>query len=506
MDNFIISNFYLNHIKNICLIILEYYVPRLNSAKINLWVEAVDSSISSFFSVMMDILHVMILIRFLSQEEIGIFFFSYAILYLLSQIPTGYGVAIRKKASEYNENRSIYLWNGLIITAPTLLFCFILYWLSIPFIVNYSAIQLTYSIVFSTILATIGFGILELARYYLAGCNQPGLAERVRAVVGKISMITLTLIFMFIYPSIESALIAVFITYTLTGLYILYLSPNKFVKPSKEVSLELLRFSKWSLPTGILNDFYRRWDTILLGFMVGSISLGYYDSSLRIAFLSAVLGVGLAKSGNVKVSGLYETGEDVVPISRQLIIASSLLVIPFLLVVSFNSEFILKILYGPEYIEAKWFLIGLVVVQLFQSYTFQFETIFNGINSPEKTTKTSAIAVVFNVVTAPFLVILFGGLGVIYSTIISEIVRIIVYEYEIKQKFNDYILPKGVLLQFVISFGIYIFITVVNSVFSLSNISLLIFSLSISVFGFYYILYRLSPEVKDIIHTYLQNR
>jgi len=115
-----------------------------------------------------------------------------AILYLFSQTARGFGVAIRKRATENNTNRSKYLWNGLIVIIPTLLFLFGLYILSYPLITEYSSINLDFSVVIATLLATTGFSILELSRYYLAGCNKPGFAELFRAIVGKISLIIIT--------------------------------------------------------------------------------------------------------------------------------------------------------------------------------------------------------------------------------------------------------------------------------------------------------------------------
>lgn len=379
---------------------------------------------------------------------------------------------------------------------------FILYAISTPFINTYSYINLSYSVVISTFLATIGFSILELSRYYLAGCNKPGLAERVRAIMGKITMITGTIIGLWLFPTVETALIIVFITYTITGIYILSLSPNEFKYPKKEVIIEILSFSKWSLPTAILNDFYHRWDTILLGFMVGYLALGYYDSSLRIAFLATVLGVGISKTSNVKISGLFEMDKNIMNISKQTIIASTFLVMPMLLIIYFNSEFILSNLYGSEYIAAKWYLIGITVIQIFQCYRMQFESIFNSIDNPKITTKISGISVIFNVLTAPLFVILFGGMGVIYSTLLSEIIRILAYEYKFKNNFNSYILPFGVLTQIIIVIILFSIIQLTDIIISLTNIELLILSTVISIIGFYSLQYLFSPETRKIVQDY----
>lgn len=474
----------------------------LKSAKLNLWKESIDSTLSMIFSVSLDILHISILVRLLTQEDVGIFFFTYALVYLFIQVTSGYGKAIRKRASEQNTGRSEYLWSGIIVTIPTLAFIFIIFLFFQPIINSYSSVYLSNMTVFSMYMAVIGYGILEISRYYLAGCNRPGFAEKIRATVAKISMITVTLISLWFYPTVEVALLSVAITYGLTGLFLLWVSPHQFTYLKREKILEILRFSKWSLPTSILNDFYHRWDTIVLGFMVGSISLGYYESSLRIAFLSAVLGVGLSKSANVKISGLNETGKEILPLSRRLIISSTFLVMPMLLIIIFNSEYILSTIYGVEYKGAKWYLIGVTVTQIFQCYRMQFESIFNGMNKPKQTTKTSGVSVFINILTAPILVILFGGLGVIYSTILSELIRIVLYQVQIKNIFDTFITPKGTISQLIIFAIIYFSIKIISDIFILSNLNLLIISSFISIVGFYSLQYILSEETRLIVNEY----
>jgi len=474
----------------------------LDSANLNLWRESLDATISTFFGVIMSIMHVFVLVRMLTPEEVGMFFFSYAFVYLFVQITRGYGKAIRKKSAEYNSSRSRYLWSGITIIIPTLLIIFCLLFLFRPIANSYSSLYLSYYNILSIFAAVIGFSILELGKYYLAGCNEPALAEKIYAFPCKISLVIFTFIFLSIHPTINAALLAVAFVFSISGFIILFISPHQFTRPDKETIKDIIEFSKWSLPTSLLNDFYHRWDTILLGFMVGSLSLSYYDTSVRIAFLSAVIAVGLSKSANVKISGLHTVGEDILPVAKKLIIVSTFLVIPFLLITIFNGEYILSIVYGKDYKAAKWYLVGITVAQLFQCYRMQFESIFNGVNQPKQTTKTSFISVIVNVITAPFLVIIFGGLGVIYSTILAEIIRIIMYEYQINILFNEIIAPKGVFTQFGIFGILLILLSIIYTLFNLSSLSFLLISSSISIFGFYILQYILSSETREIVYEY----
>lgn len=478
---------------------------KLESANINMWKETLDTSISSFFGVMSDIIHIAILVRFLPQEQMGVFFISYAFLYLFAQIPRGFGIAIRKRTSEMNSGRSKYLWCGFILIIPVLFLLFLILLISQPVFNSYSSVKLSKTVLLSLFFATTGFSTLEFSRYYMAGCGNPGKAEKLRTSIAKTTMPIITIIFLLYNPTVESALFAVFISYFSTSIIIFKLSPHKYNLPSLEVIIDILKYSKWSVTTSILNDFYHRWDSILLGIMVGSIAVGYYDSSLRIAFLATTFAVGVSKTSNVKMSGMLEYDKNIEDISGKTLIASTFLIFPLLLLCIFNSRFILGVIYSAEYTSAEWYLILIIIAQIFQAYRMQFESIFNSSDKPRATTKTSFICVIINIITAPFLVIYFGGLGVIYSTILSEFVRFAIYEVQLNKLFGTYIIPNGLLIQY-LSFGIISIILYIIQLIKFSDITFFIISFMFSTIGFYMVQYFLSDETKDIIDEYLSNK
>lgn len=472
----------------------------LKSANINIWKESVETSISSFFGVVSDVLHVFILVRFLSQEQIGVFFISYAFLYLFAQIPRGFGIAIRKRASEVNSGYSEYLWVGLILILPSLFLLYALLWLFQPVLNTYSSIMLSDQVLIGLFFATTGFSTLEFSRFYMAGCGEPGRAEKLRTALAKTSMPILTVLVLSISPTVESALYSVFVSYFLSSIIIFLLSPHKLLCPTKNLLIDIVKFSKWSVSTSILNDFYHRWDTILLGILVGSVAVGYYDSSLRIAFLATTFSVGVSKTSNVKMSGLIETDREITDIANKTLEVSTFLIFPLLLISLFNATYILEILFGPEYTGAKLYLILLIVIQIFQAYRMQFESICNSTDNPNITTKISLIVVLVNVITAPFLVFEFGGYGVLYSTLISEFVRILLYQFSVKNVLDAYLVPKGVFTQYAILIGLGSILYILNQF--ISNTYFFVISVFISTVGFYSLQYYISESSREIFREY----
>lgn len=476
---------------------------RLESVDIKLWTESLKTSVSSFFGVLSDVIHVFILVRFLDQPSLGVFFLSYGFLYLFAQIPRGIGIAVRKRASEINQSRSKYLWIGLIIITPALILVYSAFGILLPILNQYSIVQIPFSVFIALLFASTGFGTLEFSRYYMAGCSEPGLAETLRTGIAKTSMPIITVLALYHSPTIESALYAVFISYFVTSIIIFLMTPNELVKPTKEDIFDILQYSKWSLSTSILNDFYRRWDTILLGVLVGSVTLSYYDSSLRIAFLATTFAIGISKTSNVKMSGMVETGVSINSTVKKTVVASTFLIFPLLLINLFNAQYILEVLFGSDYSGGGVYLVLISIVQLFQTYRVQFESVFNSSDMPNVTTQASLLSVIFNVVTAPVLVIAFGGLGVLYSTIISESVRLTVYQIQVNELLGEYILPRGALIQF-LSFGLSVgLLLIVDELFISTDLNMLITSVILGVPILYISQYALSNEVREIIQEYM---
>lgn len=475
---------------------------KLESSEINTWEESLEASLSSFFGVLSDVIHVYILVRFLTQSQVGIFFLSYAFLYLFAQIPRGIGIAVRKRASEINKGKSKYLYIGFIIIIPALLGIFAIFATGRPILNAYSSVQIPSEITIPLFLASTGFATLEFSRYYMAGCSDPGLAEKLRTSIAKTSMPIMTVGFLHLNASVEYALYAVFVSYFSTSLIIFALSPHQFVKPLKKDIIDILQYAKWSLTTSILNDFYRRWDTIILGIMVGSASLSYYDSSLRIAFLATTFAIGISKTSNVKMSGLIEIDEEIDDIAKKTVVACTFLIFPLLIVTIFSGEYLLRVLFGDEYTGARLFLTIMVVVQLFQSYRVQFESIFNSSDNPEITTRASLISVFINVLTAPILVIYLGGLGVLYSTILSEFARMIVYQLRVRSLLGNFIAPRGAFTQFISFSASCLIVFLLSKLLGISNLPLFMISLFVGSGVFFLSQYILSSETRTIVREY----
>lgn len=471
----------------------------LETSKIPIWREAIDAAGSSAIGFLLSLIYTILIVRVLPQTEVGIFFFYLAIVFLITQITKGVGAAIRKRVSSVDDNRerSAYLWVGFILIIPIVSILVIGLYIVSQVFGTYLPFQITASEILATLFATIGVSTMQIGRFQLSGSGKPGRAERYRVFIGKLGMVLITGL-VFFYPTAEFVLISRGIGYGLSGVIMLYLAPNQLVSPTKEKFIEILNFAKWSIPTNVLNDFYHRWDTILLGVMVGAVSISYYDSSVRLATVGFPLMAGISAAANVKLSGLYESNKNVNRVFRKLLVASNFCTYPVLLVFFFSGDLVLKWTFGAKYTPATALLFLLAVQQVFQSFRLQFEALFNSFDIPKKTTKTSLLSVIINVITAPLLVLRFGMLGVIYSTLIAEVTRIIVYEYQAYNETNTLFVNRTIIIQPLLIIGIAIIIKILTVIIHIPEFSLFIIS-SLGIVVFYVSLYYLSPETRKIM-------
>lgn len=339
----------------------------LSTGDINHWRESAVSSISTFSGFALSFLTVLSITYLLPNSEVGLYFFYLAVVYLCIQIPKGIETAIRKKvsATDSNEDRINYLNSSLFLLFLTFTFVGLFSPLLI-LVDNFISIDISINSIVIVNITVYGYAILVLGRSYLAGVGKPGLSSTIKNYVGnglKLLLITISLYFV---PKYEVALVSYSVSYAVAGIICLKISISNYSiqKPTSKAFNDITAFTKWSIPNTLLNDLYGRFDTLVLGFFIGSIAVSYYDVPLRYAYFGSLVAVGIATSMNIKGSGVYESGGNVTKIFRESLGASTLVVYPLLIITIIDPELILRTFFGSEYTPAKYFIIGLTGHQI----------------------------------------------------------------------------------------------------------------------------------------------
>jgi len=477
----------------------------LKSAKLNLWRESIQASISSYLSFIIDILILILLNNYLSIEAVGAYFLILSIVYVMSDFFRGISTAIKKKVSEkpIGEKSSFY-WAGIFILLLLCVLVAIGLVISYVFIIPYTGYNITQFDLLVIYILFFGMCIKTLSIDYVSACGLPGRAEIYRMILSKFgTLVLIYFIFNLYHASYQGALIGLSIA-NIISFVIVFISTPKIKLPTTYTFKQIYDFAKWSIPNYLLNDIYHRYDTLLLGIMVGLASVSYYDTSVRVAAVGFGIAYGLSRSSIVIFSGRDTEGFSIKNLFDKTIGASSLIMIPSLMFFIIYGQEFLTILFGTEYDGAYWFLIGISIQMIMQNYRLQFESLFGGIDKPKITTVASFYTIGINIIIAPVFILIMGGIGVVVSSVISEFLRIAIFQKYIYEKFGEYSIPKMALIQYPISIFVCIFAYIISTQFT--NIFIK-FSIFIIVFMLAYnlILYIICKDYRHIIKSLIYN-
>ena len=365
-----------------------------------------------------------------SIEEIGVFFFFYVSVNFLSKFVGGVGEAIRKRVSAKEGQNPEYLAVGTIfaIVFQTVVSVLILsVYVLVPEQFLPDPLQAGIDVILSAITLLFAQSVGKLMLNYNSGMGYPGRSEWFGRALPGVLFLVLAVFFTFYNSSLSVILLAGTASYSLSAV-IMYLStrPKLLILPNWEHVRSVFDFGKWSILQMISNNIYNSADVLLLGILVTSTTVGFYESSNSLAGLLYVIPYGFYSVGNVMISGLDAEGrrEDIVSVLQESLRASSIIpVMSFFMFVGFG-DFILEMVFGGEYSLAYWYLVGLGLIKVLSSYRKPIQGLNYGTDSPEIQFYANVYAMIANFTTVLPLIWYFDGLGVVISTVLAAVVRL----------------------------------------------------------------------------------
>ncbi|SIQ73157.1 Membrane protein involved in the export of O-antigen and teichoic acid [Haladaptatus litoreus] len=203
--------------------------------------------------------------------------------------------------------------------------------------------------------------------------------------------------------------------------------------PSRAFLRSLGDYARYSIPTSVLGTTYDRLDVLLLGFLLGSASAGFYEVAWKLTlpavFVADIAGRGLMatvsarhargeadsgnESGNRNGRGI---GRDV----SNTISYAGILAVPIFFGSLALSESLVVTVYGPDFRSAAPLLIGLAGYRVVRSQSGPLMQAINGLDRPDVAMRLSAVAVAVNLVLGVLLTLRLGPIGVVIATIVAE--------------------------------------------------------------------------------------
>lgn len=428
----------------------------LKSSSINIWREMLGTSTSKLINSIGVILLIIILNLEFSVDQIGLYFFLFGIVDLLSNIAGGIGNALRKRVSAREGKQSDYLTTALsatffmqmVITVAIILLVLIIPRSILPDILKGVTFELLLGAIILLIIQSTGKIMLN----YNSGLGYPSRSGWLgRALPGTLFFI-LSVIIIYLQLGLVYIFAAGSISYGVSAsLMLLTTKPDLTATPSIENLKSLLRFGKWSIPNKIMMNFYGSLDVIILGILVSSTAVGYYESSDSIARIVFTIPFGLGAVLSVKISGLDAEGrhEEIREIVGKTLPISVSIPIGALFMFLVFGELTLEAVFGSEFVAAYAFLIGLSIKEILAAYRKPVNDLNYGLDRPRIPFTSNLCAVITNIVTVLPLVYFFGGIGVVISTVLAEIVRLVLL-WNFTSDYLQQVNYLGLILPFVV--------------------------------------------------------
>jgi O-antigen/teichoic acid export membrane protein len=447
------------------------------SAEINFWRQMAGVSASKLLNALGVILLITVLNTAFTLEDIGVFFFFYVSVNFLSKFVGGVGKAIRKRVSAKEGQNPEFLAVGTVfaLVFQTVVSVLIVsLYLAVPEPLLPDTLQRAgLGIILSAITLLFAQSIGKLMLNYNSAMGYPSRSEWFGRALPGVLFLVLAVVITVYEGSLTLIILSGTASYTLSAL-IMYAStrPKLLVRPTRAHAESVFDFGRWSILEMITNNIYNSADVLLLGILVTSTSVGFYESSNSLAGLLYVVPYSLFSVTNVMISGLDAEGrtEDVLSVLQESLRASSIIpVMSFFLFVGFG-DFILELVYGREFALAYWYLVGLGLIKVLSSYRKPIQGLNYGTDRPEIQFYANVYAMVANFATVLPLIWLFGGVGVVISTVLAGIIRLGGVVWLSREYVYEIDISRTILVTYLSGFVLLVPCLLIVSTFELSNL------------------------------------
>jgi O-antigen/teichoic acid export membrane protein len=228
--------------------------------------------------------------------------------------------------------------------------------------------------------------------------------------------------------------------------------------PSQNTLIDLWEYAKFSIPTGFVGATYSRLDILLLNGVLGAAAAGEYKIAYQLVLPGTMLSGVMSSGLFAEVSEKASRNQSIDTRVTNNIAFASLVSIPLAFGAGAMPSDLLTTIFGPEYKNAHFLLIGLGLYQVVATQTAQIQSIVTGSDRPDLELVVSTITVLLNITLGFGLIYLLGAIGVVIATVLAEIFRYGSYLF-IARRFTTFtIFPKPLIHQMLA--GILMFVIV----------------------------------------------
>ena len=414
-----------------------------DTASLSLGREALIGFVAKILLAGMGFAGIVVYYRFLGPETLGIYYTDLAAAKIASKFVDGVASAIQKRVSEAQTELGEYLGIGfsvyVVVVAAGGVAAYVLEPILSGFFVSEAHLWGGVGIFAS-------LGLFTLLNQVYAGAGYPGRSfwtDTVRSFLTLVLQLGLLLA-----GFREFALIYGFISATLAvSVGIVLLIGVRPMFPSKTAVERTWTFARWSVPASFTRSLYGRVDVLILASLVGSMAVGLYEPAHRLTVPATFIAASAGNSLTVKASGLNSLGESVENDLRNAVSYSALFAVPLFFGALAMPKALMRTIYGPSATAGAVALVGLALFQVFNSFQLPFDKVITGIDRPEIGLAVGVVTVGVNVVLGIYLAPMYGLEGVVAATVLSEVLRVTIFQLVLRRLFGSFIVTRPVIEQ-----------------------------------------------------------
>lgn len=279
----------------------------------------------------------------------------------------------------------------------------------------------------------------------------------------------------------------------------LYYARSSFEVPSRQTLRSLWSYAKYSVPSGFLGKVYSRFDILLIGAVIGPVAVSYFELAFRVSMPATYVSAAAASVLMAKVSYSSSKGSSVHNEVTEVLSYSSLLAMPiFFGALAIGDELII-VLYGISYAEAGTFLVVLCAYRLLKSQINPLEKTVYGVDMPKYNLYLSGLVLFINMTLGVFLIFEIGAIGVVFSTVVAEVIRYLALARFLKKNYPEVsLLPRPVIEQFIAAAVMFTIVYGSSQIFIISMLPNVLISLSIGAVSYAAVLLLISEYHREL--------
>ncbi|WP_435178043.1 lipopolysaccharide biosynthesis protein [Halorussus sp. AFM4] len=437
----------------------------MSTADLDIGREALVSVAAKFTMSAFGFVGVMIFARVLGNVGVGRYYVALAVALMLVRVSAGLGQAINKRVSEVDTNPSEYLGLGLafhVLYVGVVVGIFVAVSPALP-------VQgISVDDVLGIVLVFSSVGAFQILNRFYSGIGYPGRSfwlDTVRSIVTLAFQLALLYVGMESFGILLGLAIASFITAGLVAV----VSGVRPTLPSRQTFAYTGKFAKWSIPTSVVNDVYKRADPLLIWWFVGNGAVGFYETALRLVLPASQLTASISNPLQVKVSGRSSLGEDVREDVANAVTYAGLLGLPMFFGALALPDVLMRTFFGSGFGQGGEALIGVSLFYVFYIYQIPLESAISGTDRPELTFRVNCAGLLIHIPLAVVLAPQYGLLGVIGATLVAEALMFLMFQFLCRELFGGTIFPAPIAAQTASGVVMFLVVTEIRGMVALNH-------------------------------------